>query len=94
MKLTGSDCRILELQLCCSLDLAGGGLIRRFKLMLEMLPNNKESADQIVQAAWFNPDIAAFLLERPLKNKDAGFNNVPLRRLIAAANASRESGNE
>ena len=75
-------------------DLAGGGLIRRFKLMLEMLPNNKESADQIVQAAWFNPDIAAFLLERPLKNKDAGFNNVPLRRLIAAANASRESGNE
>jgi hypothetical protein len=55
---------------------------------------NRESADQIVQAAWFNPDIAAYLLERPLKNQNATFNNVPLRRLIAAANASRESGNE
>ncbi|KGT77132.1 hypothetical protein MA20_21175 [Bradyrhizobium japonicum] len=75
-------------------DLKGGGIIKRFKLMLEMLPNNKESADQIVQAAWFNPDVAAYLLERPLKNQNATFNSVPLRRLIAAANASRESGNE
>ncbi|MGY3077070.1 hypothetical protein ACVWZZ_003441 [Bradyrhizobium sp. LM6.10] len=75
-------------------DLAGGGLIKRFKLLLELLPNNKESADQIVQAAWFNPDVAAYLLERPLKNQNATFNSVPLRRLIAAANASRESGNE
>ncbi|MCK1541623.1 hypothetical protein IVB12_06420 [Bradyrhizobium sp. 179] len=75
-------------------DLAGGGLIKRFKLMLELLPNSRESADQIVQAAWFNPDIAAFLLERPLKNRNATFNSVPLRRLIAAANASRESGDE
>lgn len=75
-------------------DLKGGGIIKRFKLMLELLPNNKESADQIVQAAWFNPDIAAYLLERPLKNQNASFNNVPLRRLIAAANSSRESGNE
>lgn len=75
-------------------DLKGGGIIKRFKLMLEMLPNNRESADQIVQAAWFNPDVAAYLLERPLKNQNAAFNNVPLRRLIAAANASREIGDE
>ncbi|MDA9450760.1 MULTISPECIES: hypothetical protein [unclassified Bradyrhizobium] len=75
-------------------DLKGGGIIKRFKLMLELLPNNKESADQIVQAAWFNPDIAAYLLERPLKNQNVTFNSVPLRRLVAAANASRESGNE
>ncbi|WP_338317585.1 hypothetical protein, partial [Bradyrhizobium ottawaense] len=75
-------------------DLAGGGLIKRFKLMLELLPNSRESADHIVQAAWFNPDIAAYLLERPLKNQNAAFNSVPLRRLIAAANASRESGDE
>ncbi|MCK1617431.1 hypothetical protein IVA96_12390 [Bradyrhizobium sp. 159] len=72
-------------------DLAGGGLIKRFKLMLELLPNSRESADQIVQAAWFNPDIAAYLLERPLKNQNAAFNSVPLRRLIAAANAAREN---
>lgn len=72
-------------------DLAGGGLIKRFKLMLELLPSNRESADQIVQPAWFNPDVAAYLLERPLKNQNAAFNSVPLRRLIAAANAAREN---
>jgi hypothetical protein len=41
--------------------------------------------------AWFNPDVAVYLLERPIKNADVPGHNVNLRRLIAAANASRES---
>lgn len=32
-------------------DLAGGGLIKRFKLLLEQLPTNRQSADEIVQMA-------------------------------------------
>jgi hypothetical protein len=71
-------------------DLAGGGLIKRFKLLLEMLPTNKQSADEIVHMASFNPDLAAFLLERPLKNANVPQYNTSLRRLIAADNAARE----
>jgi hypothetical protein len=75
-------------------DLKGGGMIRRFNLLLEQLPNNKASVDELMNMAWFNPDVAAFLLERPvttIKGKDS---NVYLRRAIAAANAARgENGN-
>lgn len=72
-------------------DLAGGGLIKRFKLLLEMLPSNKQSADEIVRMAWFNP-VAAYLLERPVRNPNVSQHNINLRRLMAADNAARESG--
>ncbi|MCC8945446.1 hypothetical protein H8A97_10120 [Bradyrhizobium sp. Arg62] len=75
-------------------DLKGGGIIKRMKLLLEMLPSNKHNVDEIVHMAWFNPDVAAYLLERPIKNSIVPGYNVNLRRLIAAANASRESGAE
>jgi hypothetical protein len=73
-------------------DLAGGGLIKRFKLLLEQLPTNRQSADEIVQMAWFNPDVAAYLLERPIRNANVPAYNINLRRLIAADNVARESG--
>jgi hypothetical protein len=57
-----------------------------------MLPSNKQSADEIVHMAWFNPDVAAYLLERPVRNPNVSQHNINLRRLIAAANAARESG--
>ncbi|MGY3034128.1 hypothetical protein ACVIIV_003298 [Bradyrhizobium sp. USDA 4354] len=72
-------------------DLAGGGLIKRFKLLLEMLPSNKQNADEIIHMAWFDPNVAAYLLERPVKNPHVPQYNIDLRRLIAAANASREN---
>jgi hypothetical protein len=71
-------------------DLAGGGLIKRFKLLLEQLPSNKQSADEIVHMAWFDPNVAAYLLERPVKDANVPRYNIDLRRLIAAANASRD----
>jgi hypothetical protein len=73
-------------------DLKGGGVIKRFKLLLEQLPTNKQSADEIVHMAWFNPDVAAYLLERPIKNANVPAYNINLRRLLAADNAARESG--
>jgi len=73
-------------------DLAGGGLIKRFKLLLEQLPDNRRSADEIFHMAWFNPDVAAYLLERPVRNPNVPMHNVNLRRLIASANAAREIG--
>ncbi|RED36202.1 hypothetical protein BJ123_108137 [Rhodopseudomonas thermotolerans] len=73
-------------------DLAGGGLVKRFKLFLELLPTNKQGADEIVRLAWFNPDVAAYLLERPIKNPNVPEYNIDLRRLEAAAQGARESG--
>jgi hypothetical protein len=73
-------------------DLAGGGLIKRFILLLEQLPSNKQSADEIVQMAWFNPDVAAYLPERPVRIQKVSQHNINLRRPIAAANAARDSG--
>lgn len=73
-------------------DLAGGGLIKRFKLLLEQLPDNRRSADEIIHTAWFNPDVAAYLLERPVRNPNVASHNVNLRRLLAAGSAARGSG--
>lgn len=72
-------------------DLAGGGLIKRFKLLLEMLPSNKQNADEIIHMAWFDPNVAAYLVERPIKSPNVPQYNIDLRRLIAAANASRDN---
>ncbi|MDA9477877.1 hypothetical protein XI03_26030 [Bradyrhizobium sp. CCBAU 65884] len=71
-------------------DLKGGGIIKRMKLLMEMLPSGRQNVDEIVNAAWFDPNLAAYLLERPVKNYDVPRYNLDLRRLIAAANASRD----
>lgn len=73
-------------------DLAGGGLIKRFKLLLEQLPNNRQGADDILHMAYFDPNVAAYLLNRPVTSPNSSLYNVNLRRLIGAANAARESG--
>lgn len=73
---------------------AGGGLIKRFKLLLEQLPNNKQGADEIMHMAFFDPAVAAYLLDRPLPSPNSSLYNVNLRRLIAAGNSARESGPE
>jgi hypothetical protein len=44
--------------------------------------------------AWFNPDVAAYLLERPVKNANLPDYNMNLRRLLATDNAARLSGGE
>jgi hypothetical protein len=31
-------------------------------------PRRCRRADEIVHMAWFNPDVAAYLLERPVRN--------------------------
>jgi hypothetical protein len=41
----------------------GGGIVKRMKRMLELLPSNKQSADEIVHMAWFNPDGARVISE-------------------------------
>jgi hypothetical protein len=72
-------------------DLKGGGIIRRFRLMASMLPTNREAVREITEMAWFNPDVAAYLLDKPVRNFANAPYNINLKRLIAAAAAGRES---
>lgn len=72
-------------------DLKGGGIIKRFKLLMEVLPSNKSSAEEVMNMAWFDPGVAAYLLERPVRDHGASPRNVPLARWEALLAGSRES---
>lgn len=75
-------------------DIKGGGVAKRLKLMLELLPSNKQSANEIMNQAWFDPNVAAYLLEKPVADKLTLQYNSRLQRVIAVANAARgENGN-
>jgi hypothetical protein len=39
--------------------------------------------------AWFDPNLAGYLLERPVKSGEVTKYNINLRRLIAAGNTAR-----
>lgn len=73
-------------------DLKGGGIIRRMKLLADLLPNNKASLDELTNMAWFNPNVAAYLLEKKIADPNVYHLSINLRRLIAADNSARESG--
>lgn len=75
-------------------DLRGGGVIKRFKLLMEVLPSNRAAAEEVANMAWFNPDVAAYLLERPIRNYDAAPYNVNLKRLEALAAGSRDASSD
>lgn len=75
-------------------DLRGGGIIKRFKLFMDLLPSDRQSIDELVHIAWFNPEVAAYLLERPVKNHDAVPYNINLKRLMAGAEYGRDSAKE
>jgi hypothetical protein len=74
-------------------DLKGGGIIKRFKLLMEQLPSNRNSAEEIARMAWFDPELAAYLLEKPLRANPTTASR-PLRRVEALAAGGRESGRE
>ena len=74
-------------------DIKGGGVAKRLKLMLELLPSNKQSANEIMNQAWFDPNVAAYLLEKPIADKFTLQYNPRLQRVIAVANAAR-GGND
>lgn len=74
-------------------DLKGGGIIRRFRLMASLMPNDKQAMDDIAQLAWFNPDVAAYLLGKKVRDFRSVPANINLRRLIAGEAALNEDDN-
>lgn len=73
-------------------DIKGGGIVKRLKVMLELLPSNKQSADELVQMAWFDPNLAAYLLEKPIAKKFTLQYNPRVQRVIAIGHAVRGDG--
>lgn len=65
-------------------NLEGGGILRRFKLMVGLLPTERFAATEIAKMAFFNPEVAAYLLGKPVRNLSAVPNNFGLRAAIAA----------
>ena len=73
-------------------NLEGGGIMRRFRLMVALLPTSRRAAHDIVQKAWFNPEVAAYLLGKRVKDLSAIPPNYGLRAAIAADLAGRNEG--
>lgn len=75
-------------------DLRGGGIVRRFRLMASMLPNNVEAVREISQMAWFNPEVASYLLGKKVRDGATVRKNINLSRLIAAEAAGEDTVDE
>lgn len=71
-------------------NLEGGGIMRRFKLMVALLPTERHAAQEIAGMAFHNPEVAAYLLGKPLRNISAVPTNHGLRAAIAADIAARK----
>lgn len=75
-------------------DLRGGGIVRRFKLFMSLLPNDQQAIQELTRQAWFDPEVAAYLLDRPVKATGGAPYNVNLKRLIAGGAGGRSSAEE
>lgn len=76
-------------------NLEGGGIARRFKLMVGLLPSSRYAAREIVHQAWFNPELAAYLLGKPVRNFKALPTTNGLRAAITAdIQANKKKGEE
>lgn len=71
--------------------LKGGGYLRTLRVMAQTLPDDSAAVQRLVERAWFDPDIAEYLLTNKVRDLSAEASNKHVRRLIAGAAASRES---
>lgn len=70
-------------------NLQGGGMVRRMRLMVGLLPTSRDAATEVAKAAFFNPEVAAYLLGKPVRNLSAIPTNSGLRDAIAADQAAQ-----
>ncbi len=73
--------------------LQGGSKIRKYKLLSEQFPDGSKSANELVQRAIFDPEVAKHLLMREVEVGTPAW-NAKLSRLMAWTAAGRESGKE
>ena len=66
--------------------LKGGGLLRTMRIVASTLPDNKEAVARLVERAWFNPELATYLLTKDVDQLRGAASNGTLRRMILGAN--------
>ncbi len=74
--------------------LKGGGILRTLRIVAATLPNNNESVQRLIERAWFDPDLAQYLLTNKVRDLDYQASNAWVRRIMAGAEYGRESSEE
>lgn len=74
--------------------LKGGGIMRTLRLWADTLPSNKEAVGQLHRQMWFDPELAAHLLRKPLKDIDTPAWNQRLQNLLAVGAGARDVADE
>lgn len=72
--------------------LKGGGILRTMRVMAATLPDDSANVQRLVERAWFNPDLAEYLLTQKIRNLDGPASNAYVRRVMAGAAGARASG--
>ncbi|MGF7158405.1 hypothetical protein FHS85_000015 [Rhodoligotrophos appendicifer] len=72
--------------------LKGGGITRTAKIALSVMPNKRQRVDDLMTLAFFDPEVATYLLGKQMP-KAGKTSNPWIRRFLAAAAASREEDN-
>lgn len=74
--------------------LKGGGYLRTLRIMAETMPNNDAAVQNLIKRAYFDPDLAQYLLTRKVRNLDADASNAWVLQALAATTAGRTGDGE
>lgn len=74
--------------------LRGGSEMRKIKLLTDKLPNIHNGANRLIWRAQFDPEVAKYLLTKPLTPENLPEWSAWLRRTLAAAEGGRAVGEE
>jgi len=71
--------------------LKGGGYLRTLRVMAQTLPDDSAAVQRVIERAWFDPDLASYLLTNKVRDLSADASNKHVRRLLAGSAAARDS---
>jgi hypothetical protein len=74
--------------------LKGGSYLRTLRIMASTLPSDVGDIQRLIERAWFDPDLAEYLLTKKIRNLDIPASNAHVRRIMGAAAFGRSSGSE
>jgi hypothetical protein len=73
--------------------LEGGGMVARMRTALSLMPQNTQTIENIANLAFFDPQVAAYLLGKKVRSFESIGPNAYLKRAIAAAQSGNAPGN-
>jgi hypothetical protein len=72
--------------------LEGGSIMRKIRILASTLPSDRQTIDRLVTEAYFDPDVAKFLLTRNIESTNAPGSSTRIKALIAAGAGARQTG--